>query len=827
MPEAVAMKRLKTLPKASPVETAASRRPRGLSLQAIVVAIVGLMLVVLQLAIGVTETVRQLDGIKSDALYRATTGLDLLAAIPAQVPAENRNGMDAKAVLEALRSISGIYTRNHPGESISVETVSAADAQAAGDIVVWGDNDLRVRRAFAVDDGVAHVNGFFEARVDLAADYTGWHNDIRDRAQLAAFIVLSVLMLAVLLMRVTVVSPLERLSGLTRRLASGELVEVPEPADRAREICDLSEALVVFRNNLVQKEALEASNVIALRKLERATGNLDTALRSMTQGLGLFDAQHRLLLVNERFLEIFDLPEEAFSARLSAQELDDIIANRITTTLGPAGRAASGELFGRHVGRLFTQAEPVSGEETFGDRVVAFTHVVTGAGGWVTTVEDVTERRAQEARLAYLSRFDALTGLPNRTQFNDRIALDLAWAADNGIKLATVGLDLNKFKEINDQRGHAAGDAVLVAIGRRLEGATQDGEFVGRIGGDEYCALKKFRNQTELAEFLARIEHCFRDPIRVEENDISVSVSIGVAIYPDDAVDAEQLVNNADLAKYRAKRSVTQNVCFYEATMDEASRERRTMARDLWDALDRNEFHLTYQVQKNIRSRDTIGYEALIRWTHPTRGAVPPDAFIPIAEECGAILPIGRWVLKRACADAAAWTDSLRVAVNLSPVQIANDDIVKLVHETLLETGLSPHRLELEITESTIIGDKAHALHVLRQLKALGITVALDDFGTGYSSLDTLNSFPFDKIKIDRSFLMEAEAKDDSRAIVKAVVALGRSLDVPVLAEGVETVGQLNILEEEGCEEAQGFLFGRPARLIEGEIVTPKVAGGN
>ncbi len=239
------------------------------------------------------------------------------------------------------------------------------------------------------------------------------------------------------------------------------------------------------------------------------------------------------------------------------------------------------------------------------------------------------------------------------------------------------------------------------------------------------------------------------------------------------------------------------------------------MARDLWDALAREEFHLTYQVQKNIRTRETIGYEALIRWTHPTRGAIPPDAFIPIAEECGAILPIGRWVLRRACADAAGWNDDLRVAVNLSPVQIANDDIVKLVHETLLETGLTPQRLELEITESTIIGDKAHALHVLRQLKALGITVALDDFGTGYSSLDTLNSFPFDKIKIDRSFLTEAEVKEESRAIVKAVVALGRSLDVPVLAEGVETAGQLSLLEEEGCQEAQGFLFGRPARLTE------------
>lgn len=815
------MKRLKTFSEEKAPPEASFGKPRVLSLQAIVVVIVGLMLVVLQLAVGVTETARQLNGIQAEAAYRATTGLDLLAAIPARSAENGRSSADAKTVLESLRSIADVYTHNHPGETIRIDAVNGTDGEpvSTGDIVTWGDNDLSVRRAFVLGNGSTHISGFFSARIDLSGDYARWRRDIRERAQLAAFIILSVLMLAVLLMRVTVVSPLERLSGLTRRLAAGELVEVPEPHDRAREISDLSEALVVFRDNLAQKDALEVANVVALRKLERATGNLDMALRSMTQGLGLFDAQHHLLLVNERFLEIFDLSEKAFSARLSAQDIEDIIAGQIAVTQGTAARSAGGELFGRHLGRLFTQSEPVSGEETFGDRIVAFTHVVTGEGGWVTTVEDVTERRAQEARLAYLSRFDALTGLPNRTQFNDRIALDLAWSADNDIKLAAIGLDLNQFKEINDQRGHNAGDAVLIAIARRLESAMQDGEFVGRIGGDEYCALKKFRSQAEVGDFIGRIERCFLDPIRVEENDITVSVSIGVAIYPDDAVDAEQLLNNADLAKYRAKRSVTQNVCFYEAAMDEASRERRAMARDLWDALERDEFHLTYQVQKNIRSRETIGYEALIRWTHPTRGAVPPDTFIPIAEECGAILPIGRWVLKRACVDAAAWSDSLRVAVNLSPVQIANDDIVKLVHETLLETALVPHRLELEITESAIIGDKAHALHVLRQLKALGITVALDDFGTGYSSLDTLNSFPFDKIKIDRSFLMEAEVNEDSRAIVKAVVALGRSLDVPVLAEGVETVGQLSILEAEGCAEAQGFLFGRPARLTDEEVL--------
>lgn len=805
------MKRLKTFSEEKALHVAFSWKPRVLSLQAIVVGIVGLMLTVLQLAVGVTETVRQLNSIQSEAMYRATAGLDLLAAIPARGPEAGRGHADVKAVLDSLRSIADVYTHNHPGETITVESGEAdRQASAANDTVTWGDNDLNVRRAFALGDGDNRVSGFFSARIDLSGDYADWHKNIRERAQLAAFIVLSVLMLAVLLMRVTVVSPLERLSGLTRRLAAGELVEVPEPHDRAREICDLSEALVVFRNNLAQKDALEAANIVAVRKLERATGNLDMALRSMTQGLALFDAKYRLLLVNERFLEIFDLSEKTFGARLSAQDVEDIIAARIAATHGPIDRSASGELFGRHIGRLFTQADPVSGEETFGDRVIVFTHVVTGEGGWVTTVEDVTERRAQEARLAYLSRFDSLTGLPNRTQFNDRLALDLAWTADNGIKLAAIGLDLNKFTEINDQRGHSAGDAVLIAIGRRLDGAMQDGEFVARIGGDEYCALKKFRNQTEVSEFIARIERCFHEPIRVEENDIAVSVSIGVAIYPDDAVDAEQLVNNADLAKYRAKRSVTQNVCFYEAAMDEVSRERRAMARDLWEALDREEFHLTYQVQKNIRTRETIGYEALIRWTHPTRGAIPPDAFIPIAEECGAILPIGRWVLKRACQDAVAWNDNLRVAVNLSPVQIGNDDIIKLVHETLLETGLAPQRLELEITESTIIGDKAHALHVLRQLKALGITVALDDFGTGYSSLDTLNSFPFDKIKIDKSFVIGSEERPQARAIIRAVLALGHSLGVPVLAEGVETSGHVDLLVAEGCDQVQGYLFGRP-----------------
>jgi EAL domain-containing protein (putative c-di-GMP-specific phosphodiesterase class I) len=261
---------------------------------------------------------------------------------------------------------------------------------------------------------------------------------------------------------------------------------------------------------------------------------------------------------------------------------------------------------------------------------------------------------------------------------------------------------------------------------------------------------------------------------------------------------------------YRAKDALTDRVCFYEVSMDEAARSRRLIANDLWQAVERNELQLHYQVQKAVNSGDTIGYEVLLRWHHPVRGTIPPSDFIPIAEECGAILPIGEWVLREACREAATWNNGHKIAVNLSPVQLGNADVADLVHRVLLDTGLSPHRLELEITESTIIGDKERALQTLRRIKAFGVTIAIDDFGTGYSSLETLRAFPFDKIKLDRSFMSEVEASPEAKAIIRAILALGQTLRVPVLAEGVETRSQLDILLDEGCDEAQGYFLGRP-----------------
>lgn len=436
----------------------------------------------------------------------------------------------------------------------------------------------------------------------------------------------------------------------------------------------------------------------------------------------------------------------------------------------------------------------------------------------------IDERATQESiqKLQHMALNDLLTGLPNRGSFTDHLNQEMEQAERDNAKLAVIGIDLDRFKEINDLRGHKAGDQALKTIGRRLTRLVKDGEFVARVGGDEFAAVKRFTGQNDLLDFVARLEKTMFAPIRIDDFETVTGASIGVAVYPDDGQDQERLVSNADLAMYRAKADVGRVVCFYESKMDEAARERHTLAQDLRRAVELDQLELHYQVQTSVRTGEVCGYEVLARWNHPERGKVPPAEFIPIAEESGTILAIGEWVLRTACKQAASWDKRYKIAVNLSPVQFAHADLAKLVHEILLETGLSASRLELEITESTIIADKSRTLHMLRQIKALGVTIAIDDFGTGYSSLDTLRSFPFDKIKLDRSFMSEVEGSIQAKAIVRAVLTLGRSLEIPVLAEGVETNHQLEILRIEGCDEAQGFFLGRPKPV--GQIFLPDQA---
>ncbi|MCK3775727.1 EAL domain-containing protein [Ensifer sesbaniae] len=547
-------------------------------------------------------------------------------------------------------------------------------------------------------------------------------------------------------------------------------------------------------------------------RIAEVSNNLDVALENMSQGICLFDNGDRLLLSNRRCREIFGFSETLAGKGLTFREILDIVFARIYAEPEIA-RAKAEEVYQKHRIEMVGKGGGDIVEKLANGRSILTKHRTLPDGGWVSTYEDITERLDTEEQITFLARHDSLTGLPNRLQFNSYLEEELDAAAWFNRQVAVIGIDLNKFKEVNDLHGHAAGDFVLVTIAQRVKGLLQEGEFVARLGGDEFAAVKRFEELAELNDFLRRIEKSLHEEMRFGDFELKSGGSMGVAIYPQDAETADTLINNADLAMYRAKAALNQTVCFYEVSMDEAARQRRALANDLWDAVDKKQLALHYQVQKSVMTGTVIGYEVLLRWHHPERGMVPPNEFIPLAEECGAILPIGEWVLREACREAAGWASIHKIAVNLSPVQLANGDIVSLVQDVLAETGLDPNRLELEITESTIIDDKERALLTLRQIKELGVTIAIDDFGTGYSSLETLRSFPFDKIKLDKSFMWEVEGSPQAKAIVRAILALGQSLSVPVLAEGVETQKQLDILQAEGCDEAQGYLLGRPAPI--------------
>ena len=432
----------------------------------------------------------------------------------------------------------------------------------------------------------------------------------------------------------------------------------------------------------------------------------------------------------------------------------------------------------------------------------------------LTVLEDVTDRNRAEQRISRMAHFDNLTDLPNRATFNDAMEAALKHTRETGEQFAVLSLDLDGFKDANDSYGHALGDALLRAVAQRLQRATE-GAFLARIGGDEFMLIVNDGKQPEAAYAVAeRLLRALTAEFDIEGRILTVGATIGGAIYPDDGTDAETLMINADVALYRAKAAVRGTVLFYEAEMGEQVRERRALQADLRAAAENDELFLHFQPQLTIDG-DAIGFEALLRWHCPKRGLVSPAVFIPVAEESGLIVQIDEWVLRAACHEAASWPQPLTVAVNISPTQFRTGDFPGFVHAVLMETGLPAERLELEVTEGVLIDDFSRAISILCRLKALGVHIALDDFGTGYSSMSYLHSFPFDKIKIDRAFVGDLEDNRHSMAIVRAVIDLGHSLNVPILAEGVETEEQLAILKRGGCDEVQGYLTGRPQPIEE------------
>jgi diguanylate cyclase (GGDEF)-like protein len=540
-------------------------------------------------------------------------------------------------------------------------------------------------------------------------------------------------------------------------------------------------------------------------KLELGHQQFQAVLSNITQGVCLFDGEKRLLVWNRRYAEIYSLPSKAIRVGCSPEE---IIGYRF----------ASGSVPDMSISDYLASANQLVAEKQSSDnveslrngRIVAVRYQPVHGGGWVETHEDITVRQQAEESIAFMARHDALTRLPNRVLFRERMEQAIAMAG-RGTEFAVICFDLDNFKQVNDTLGHPVGDGLLVAVSDRLRTCVREVDTLARLGGDEFAIIQVGVRQPNDAESLAnRIIAAFREPFDVDGHQVMAGASIGVTIAPGDSVSYETLMRDADIALYLAKTEGRGTVRFFEPEMDARIHIRRMLELDLRNAIARNEFELYYQPLVSLITNKIIGFEALLRWHHPVRGLVSPLDFIPVAEETGMIVAIGEWALRTACVEAATWPDDLSVAVNLSAVQFKQGDIIATVEAALALSGLRPKRLELEITESVFLRDTVGTLAALHRLRAMGIGVALDDFGTGYSSLSYLHSFPFNKIKIDQSFVRDLLTNKESLSIVRAVTGLGKSLGIKTIAEGVETLEQLNRLRDKGCTEAQGYFFSRP-----------------
>ena len=431
-------------------------------------------------------------------------------------------------------------------------------------------------------------------------------------------------------------------------------------------------------------------------------------------------------------------------------------------------------------------------------------------GSCVALHEDVTEQRQSQERITFLARHDLLTGLPNRNVLREELERALS-ATRRGETVALLCLDLDRFKPVNDTYGHGTGDSLLKQVAQRLRECVRETDVVARVGGDEFAVVQRGAAPPEgAARVAARIVEVLNQPFDVDGHVVHIGASVGIALAPGDGTDGETLMRHADMALYQAKSDGRAQMRFFEAGMNERIDARRGLENDIRQALADRQFELAYQPRFDLRDGRLVGVEALLRWHHPQRGNVPPSDLIPLAEETALIVPIGQWVLEQACQDAQAWPMHLTVAVNVSPVQFARGAVVRDVNRALAQTGLPARRLELEITESAIFKDPAAALAALHELRGSGVRIALDDFGTGYSSLSHLRSFPFDHLKIDRSFVRDVVDREDLRAIVRSVTTLAEGLGMQTTAEGVETAEQLDAVRALGCSAVQGYHLGRP-----------------
>ena len=556
-------------------------------------------------------------------------------------------------------------------------------------------------------------------------------------------------------------------------------------------IMTISFAVVVLDRQLARNAAEEARR-------------LRTFANAAVEGLVVIDGE-RIIDANLSFLGLVGMQSEGVASKGLAELFPEFKPESSPAANDPAA--------------IETRLLKADGSSC--DVEVLLRHLDWGGSNLrVLAVRDITDRKEAAARIAHLAFHDALTGLPNRSVFASSLAAIADKASSDGEPVAVLCINLDRFKAVNDVHGHSAGDGLLIAVAQRLHATAGDAGLVARLGGDEFAVIQIGGSQPGHAGALAeRLLNSLDRAFAIDGQELRISASIGVAVFPADAQTPTELIKYADLALHRAKAEGCGTVRFYEAAMDQALRERRQLDSDLRRAIANDELSIHYQPMVDLERGCVLGFEALLRWKHRQLGEIGPATFIPLAEESGYIVELGAWVLRKACAEAAQWTPPLKLSVNLSPIQFMQHDLAQEIEAVLAETGLEPSRLDLEITEGLLIKEPERAIAILQRLKNLGVQISMDDFGTGYSSLSYFRTFPFDKVKIDQSFIRDMIVNKQARAIVRSVIGLGRGLGMPVVAEGVETAEQLDALRLEGCDQVQGYLISRPSPISHFERV--------
>ncbi len=580
---------------------------------------------------------------------------------------------------------------------------------------------------------------------------------------------------------------------LQRQLSDGREVEIRVvPLETGGWLTEHEEVALKVRS----EQALQDRNRI-----------LDAALHHMVHGLCAYDAEFRVIVVNQRYLKIYRLkPEEA----TPGTPMIELMRRSIARGVHAPGTSAE-QMFADLAGPLVRDKESVIVRHLATGRVISVRHQPMSGGGWVGTYEDITDRYEAEAHISHMARHDALTDLPNRVLFQENMIEGLARVSSRDGRMAVMCFDLDNFKSINDSLGHPLGDKLLKEMALRLRKIVGPQDTIARLGGDEFAILHLTAGEHEARNLAYRLIEAMSVPFMIDGQEINSSICIGISMAPDNGTTGEELMKRADMALYRAKSISRGMIAFFHPEMDAQLQARRAIEVELRHAIKAGALDVAYQPQLKLATGAIVGMEALVRWTHPERGPISPSEFIPVAEETGLIAALGELVLRRACVEATRWPDDIRVAVNLSPVQFRSRALVSTIANILATTRLPAQRLELEITEAVLLQKDQAILDMLHQLRALGIRIAMDDFGTGYSSLSYLRSFPFDKIKIDKSFVSDIGMSDDATAIIQAISGLGSAMGIETTAEGIETEEQLTLVRIVGCTEAQGYLIGRPA----------------